>query len=653
MKPYFLLFICFLIVSCKQSVYEIGTSVVGIEPTGETISLTLAGFAAPIEGRFTLGWEEQGKMEDLTDFTGMDDYFYGITKTGKLIVFTTKNFAEPKTIETNLPVKFLAGHGNVLYGINTNGDLHIAQLGGNTIAWMKISHIGNVKSFTSSGKKLYITTNKGELLEGVANGKDISWRSVAKIGSVKSLASDGNRLYALGTDSVLYQCELSYPQESWVRIGYKNNATYLIDIDQIAFSGGKLYALTFDKKLYTNKHNSEGNLSSRAISLKKGNKTAVIVGVDVCGFDLSFINDIKEEIFQKRGIPKEAIFINASHSHFTPVTQSWITWEKHNQHPDSLYLQNVVRGGIIRSIEESLDNAVKSELFFGRDTVSIGFNRSLRGEQSIYDNTVDVIQTVSLKEKEKSVIFIAGCHPVFDDPPINRFMVSANFPGYAKQMIETKSNVKNSLFLQGCAGDINPKSSFTATGKQLANSVIHILDGVLSPVKGNISFHLDSISIPVTPWSMEEIEKFKQQAQGGKDMDEENNADRKVFGGDMIARRDSRWSKLMLDQYEKDGTPATNMTIYIQTINIGDWKLVGLSREVTTEFSLAIRDLWPDQNVSVTGYTNDVSSYLSTDPHIKANDYEGYGSFFWYGQSSQFPLQTFDTVVNKIKENNR
>jgi hypothetical protein len=93
----------------------------------------------------------------------------------------------------------------------------------------------------------------------------------------------------------------------------------------------------------------------------------------------------------------------------------------------------------------------------------------------------------------------------------------------------------------------------------------------------------------------------------------------------------------MLKCYETGTMPAT-LPVHTQTFDIGNWKLVALSREATTEFGLAIRQLWQDRMVSVIAYTNDVSSYLATDPHIVAKDYEGYGSSFWYGQPSPFPL---------------
>lgn len=96
-----------------------------------------------------------------------------------------------------------------------------------------------------------------------------------------------------------------------------------------------------------------------------------------------------------------------------------------------------------------------------------------------------------------------------------------------------------------------------------------------------------------------------------------------------------------------------NMKIYVQTINIGDLKIVGLSREVVNEYGTAIRQLWPQKKVMVAGYCNDVPSYLPNDWHIEKKFYEGYDSFFWYGQPALPPTSIMSTVVNKVRENNR
>ena len=59
MKPYTLLLLCALLgwSSCSRSTYQVGVATTSLEPDEQAPSLTLAGYAGPAKGRFTLTWE--------------------------------------------------------------------------------------------------------------------------------------------------------------------------------------------------------------------------------------------------------------------------------------------------------------------------------------------------------------------------------------------------------------------------------------------------------------------------------------------------------------------------------------------------------------------------------------------------------------------
>jgi hypothetical protein len=620
-------------VSCR-STYDVGTSTVSIEPTGETVSLALAGYAAPPLGRFTLTWEDKGQLPDALAIASVQDKLYLMNGKGEYAALENDDVKTLQPVGKGPRMLSAAEYRGGIYGVASNGDLLVNPKPVSE-DWTTAGHIKGAMAIAAAGDHLYVAAN-GELLEGTISGEAIAWQKVGPAKDVVNLTSDGKKLYAVTSDNYLLQC---YPgRAEWLRIGYKNGETYTIDIKQVAYVSGKLYVLAADGHLYRSRHSTEGNMSARAMAIKKGRDVVVIAGVDVCGLDYSFTQSIKKEIARQRGIPMEAVMINASHTHFVPVTQNWQTWGKQCQYPDSTYLNKVVRAGIIRAIEEALDNMRPSYLSFGRDTTDIGRNRSLKGDLAIYDNDVDVLQAVSTDKKHNSLLFLTGCHPVTNDPSSGHYSVSANFPGYAREVLQ-KAGYENSIFLQGCAGDINPKHPFKTSGLILATDVLRALTKGTSPVNGGISFKMDSVGIPVSPWPKEKVQAFR----------DENAPNMGTAPGGVVSDgpgRDARWADKMLNYYETKTMPAA-MPVYIQIFDIGNWRLVGLSREVTTEFGLAIKNLWPEKKVSVIAYTNDVASYLATDPHIKAKDYEGYGSFFWYGQPAPFPEGVFDTVVCK------
>ena len=208
-------------------------------------------------------------------------------------------------------------------------------------------------------------------------------------------------------------------------------------------------------------------------------------------------------------------------------------------------------------------------------------------------------------------------------------------PGVARKLVEERTGTSNSLFLQGTAGDINPKDNGEyITGEKLANEIIGVLKRPMKKIEGSITFFLDTINIPIKPWTNDQILAFRAE-----------NADKT---GDVYAEKNVKWCDLMLDYYKK-GVMPVSLPVYIQTLNIGNWKLVGFSRETTTGYSFGVKNFWPDKLVSVAGYTNDVSSYLPTHMHIEAKGYEGLDSFFWYGMPNVFPENVDDIILSRIK----
>ncbi len=642
MKSCYLLILSFFLASCHQNLYEVGSSVVSIEPTGETVSISLAGYSSPSLGRFTITWDDKGVLEAIA-MCSLDEAIYIASPVGDIFLVDTEDLQKNKKAGSLQHIKFLAGLNGLLYALDKEGNL-LASNPKDDLRWKRIGSVQGVTAFTGSCENLYVTTEKNELLMGTVDGETVNWISIGKGPDIISLTGDHRKIYAVTKENFLLQRSVRKQGEEWQRIGYNNGDTYTIDVKQIARTKERLYAIA-SNRLYASRHHTEGKLSVRSMAVKKKKEVAVIVSLDVCGIDHSFTQDIRKEMLERRNIPVSAIFINSTHTHFAPTTQTWITWGIQNQYPDSLYFNNILKKAVIRSIEEALDNVAPSYLSFGRDTTNIGFNRSLRGEAAIYDNSVDVIQAVSTDGQHKTVLFLTGCHPVFTDQGSGHYSASPNFPGYSREILE-RTGIHNTLFLQGCAGDINPLKPFRTSGIDLAADVLRVLAKEMKPVKGNITHYIDSIGIPVHPWDREKISSLRQQRI--KDVRQD------IPGGceSILSSREVRWADIMLRHYEK-GTMPEEMPIYIQTFNIGDWKLIGLSREATTEFGIAVRNLWPGQKVSVTGYTNDVASYLSTDPHIEAVDYEGYLSFFSYGQPSPFPLGVFNTVIETIKRNDR
>ena len=639
---YFLILFPILLIPEKlraQTEYYTGTSQVSIEPDQTLLSLHLGGYGLPRNGRFTLEWSAMGSLPETTAFgvSGNDMYIISKNEFSRLINENGKNRMEKPAPADG--IVSIAAYAGKFYGINANGELFETSLQG-SVKWKKSGNIDNsVVALAATEGFLYAANNTGLLWKIDLNGKKTELKKYESLTGIISLTANKGILYALSEEGVIYKCDPSGSEYKWLMLAYRNGETIKEDLSHIAVLNDRLYGISRSNILYLGGHRSEGNLTSRAMAIKNGDKTIVIINIDVCGLDDEFTGVIKDEITRKTGIPGSAVFINSSHTHFAPVSQEWLTWQEANQRPDSIYLNQVLRNGLIASVEKALASMEPSELFFGRGTTDIGYNRSLKEHPELYDSSVDVIKVLYPVKNSESYLFIASCHPVFGTAGKLHYTISANYPGVARKLVERRTGTNNSLFLQGTAGDVNPKDNGeNISGEKLANEVLAVLKRPMEKISGSISFFIDTINIPVTPWTKEEIKAYK----------EANIAKT----GDVYAEKNVKWSDLMLKNYE-EGTMPKSLPVYVQTFNIGNWKLVGFSRETTTEYGFGVKNLWQGKLVSVAGYTNDVSSYLPTRKHLELRNYEGLDSFFWYGSPAVFPMDVYDIILGDIRRLSR
>ena len=625
--------------ACPQSSYLVGTSKSTIEPDQSLISQNITGYGYPRDGRFTLQWIKKGELPEVSALGSINDQLCIISKGVLLLMNPDQNIPVWKNSGKATNIRSIAGLNHLLYAINNKGELLKTRIAG-VVRWEKVGSADkSVTRITAFKNRLIAADQNGSLWSGSPSDKGINWEKVQSadplVNNMISLTANDRKLYALTAEGVIFQCNPGKKDSKWSKIAYRNGETIHEEIKQITINKGKIFGVSKENFLYQGEHRSEGNLSSRAMAIKSGDQTVVIVNVDLCGLTDDFTGLIKQEIFRRHHIPPSAVFINLTHTHFAPVAQDCLTWQEHSQRPDSSYLYLTVKNGIEHSIENALRAMVPATLSFGRGTTDIGYNRSLKDHPELYDNAVDVIKVNYTGTNKESFLFLTACHPVFSTAGKLLYTLSANYPGVTRKLVEERTGTSNSLFLQGTAGDIDPKDNGEyITGEKLANQVIAVLGRPMTKISGPVSCYLDTINIPVTPWAKEKITAFRAE-----------NIDKT---GDVYAEKNVKWCDLMF-RYYKEGIMPSVMQVYINTINIGNWKLVGFSRETTTGYGFEVKKLWPDKLISVAGYTNDVSSYLPTHMHLEAGVYEGKDSYFWDGMPNAFPQNADEIILGKIK----
>jgi neutral ceramidase len=186
---------------------------------------------------------------------------------------------------------------------------------------------------------------------------------------------------------------------------------------------------------------------ARALAVDDGERAAVVVAMDVCAVERRFADRVREAAAQRFCVDRDAILLAASHNHSGPEYSGM--WEAV---PPAV--EDYVCDAVVRAIGEALAARQQSRLGFGTgDLAGVTINR--RDPARPVDTRVPVLRFDALDGSLIAIIYSFACHPIVAGPASR--LVSAEYPGTASQVVEQATGGL-ALFLNGCAGNINPRA---------------------------------------------------------------------------------------------------------------------------------------------------------------------------------------------------
>ncbi|MBK5196638.1 MAG: hypothetical protein JJE08_11555, partial [Proteiniphilum sp.] len=150
------LIVMFLYPCFSQDTYQVGFSHATLEPDDQFVSLALAGYAGPWEGRFTLQWKEQGAIPSYIGIAGGENHLcyidgHSLFRRGPTDALRWEKIGEAAGI------RHIAAAGNRIYGLTSDGQLKKGDLSKKRFRWKVIGTVDlPVSAITISGKKLYL-----------------------------------------------------------------------------------------------------------------------------------------------------------------------------------------------------------------------------------------------------------------------------------------------------------------------------------------------------------------------------------------------------------------------------------------------------------------------------------------------------------------
>jgi hypothetical protein len=415
----------------------------------------------------------------------------------------------------------------------------------------------------------------------------------------------------------------------------------------------------------------------KALVLKSDDRTVVIVTVDVVAIgeigriDNGYLASVRTQLQKDLGIPPENVLINASHCHSVVRTDA-----------DALTVQAVkmaakelvpVKVGAGTGQEDRISENRRLKMKDGsevdmRRAYAMPRDEDVAGVGPI-DPQIAVLRLDRVEGGPLAVLYEFACHPIMGMPGGGS---TSDYPGFASKVIEESlGHGALALFIQGCAGDINPVRYKEVTephnaevlGNMLGLSVLRAVNRIDSKENAHLQLTSETLTLPrgrdleqrmatnqaeqakllqalrptninfkaFLPLLVEQrmwpefpshhAQSYLHDKALGRDdlpkLDAANRAEVEAYLQNIqvmeqLTRLATNFALLKkhLAQTQPAGKPT--LDVELAGVRIGDFKLVTFPGELTVEIGLNIKKAVADPLAFVAGYTNGYIYYTPT-----------------------------------------
>jgi len=380
-------------------------------------------------------------------------------------------------------------------------------------------------------------------------------------------------------------------------------------------------------------HGAEGtihDLWAKALALEDslGNR-AVLITVDVVGFDKEISDRIREQLYQRLNLSKSQIILNASHTHSGPALSNIL---KKAYIFDDVEKEKIVQytaffeTQVVEAAEAAFRALEPVRIFAGNGVARFQVNRRNNNELRIDEQTtpkgpndyaVPVLKIVNHSGDMNAVVFGYACHATV----LNGYFWCGDYPGFAQIALEEKYPGIVSLFCQGAGADQNPLPRRSVPlakqyGQTLAASVERVLEEPMRSLPARLTTVYEEIDLPLTPVpSIPELEK--------------------AIADPSVSVFYRRWAERYIAECKNGIPPMTAYPYPLQVLNMGGLSIMTLGGEPVVEYAIGLKKMFGN-DIFVMGYCNDVTGYIPSVTVLNEGGYEADISQQIYGLPSKW-----------------
>lgn len=351
-------------------------------------------------------------------------------------------------------------------------------------------------------------------------------------------------------------------------------------------------------------------------------------------YDLIAVDDLLlNELYKKINIPKERIFVSATHTHSSvggclKTDEGIFNGYEYLFCKTRIEIMKSILNDTVLAVEEAFNDVKHVEVNkeFGTITnvCSNRNNPSFKGDPSLF------VLEVKQKQGKKILIYNFACHPTI----LNQMNVevSADFPGVVNQKFNSKGYYF-SMFINGSAGDISTRFTRKKNGTDELN---RIGDLIFTQIESCSLDAVNMFDVQVSNFIVDLSTKVKKNSKVAEKelimaLRELEQYKQNKSNLEYLRLYESRYEGATASYYFSKYFPEEICTI---SVNIQIWKIfdmfiVCVPGELFSELSNTIKK----ENVYFASYSNGYLGYFSDENGYDNNVYEALSSPFKKGQS--------------------
>lgn len=388
-------------------------------------------------------------------------------------------------------------------------------------------------------------------------------------------------------------------------------------------------------------------LKAQIFMLALDEEKIIIVSMDLIALQAQFVNRLRVSIQERIGIPEDHIMIACSHTHSGPQgfnLDNLIQDETPNETLQEITCQKIAGG-----CAWAQNQLQPAKLLFGHSMIDgLGLNRN-DPQKGAADQQVSVLRADDVNGNPIVVLFNYGCHATVMGA--DNLLISADYPGAARQMLKELFPQTVFMFTNSAAGDVSTRftrrsasfSEVTRFGQIMAAGVLEAMN-VAEPFDvSDINVKSIGVDLPLKKFaSKEETQKILDEAREVLSRMQAENAPSgqlrkiitKIEGAEVQLRQ--------IEYYQGQ----SSLPAELQSYRIGLLHLVAVPGEPFSKTFLDIKESIKPLEAILIGYANDYKGYFPESvPGLPAT-YEDFVSPF----STQAALNIKEAAIKIIEE---